>query len=33
MTNSILCAVDISNGDDDITIIKKAAQLAALDGA
>ncbi|MEN8950571.1 universal stress protein [Planktotalea arctica] len=32
MTNSVLCAVDVSNGDDDINIIQKAAQLAALDG-
>jgi universal stress protein F len=33
MTNSVLCAVDVSNGDDDINIIQKAAQLAALDDA
>jgi nucleotide-binding universal stress UspA family protein len=33
MTNSVLCAVDVSNGDVDINIIRKAAQLAALDGA
>lgn len=33
MSNSILCAVDVSNGDDDIDVIRKAAQLAALDDA
>jgi nucleotide-binding universal stress UspA family protein len=33
MTNSILCAVDVSNGDDDIDVIRKAAQLATLEGA
>lgn len=33
MSNSVLCAVDVSNGDDDIKVIQKAAQLAALDGA
>lgn len=33
MTNSILCAVDVSNGDDDTIVIKKAAQLAAMEGA
>jgi nucleotide-binding universal stress UspA family protein len=33
MTNSVLCAVDVSNGDDDIKAIRKAAQLAALDNA
>lgn len=33
MTNSVLCAVDVSNGDDDIDVIRKAAQLAALDDA
>ncbi len=33
MTNSVLCAVDVSNGDDDINVIQKAAQLAALDNA
>jgi nucleotide-binding universal stress UspA family protein len=33
MTNSVLCAVDVSNGDDDIKAIQKAAQLAALDNA
>jgi nucleotide-binding universal stress UspA family protein len=33
MTNSVLCAVDVSNGDDDINVIQKAARLAALDGA
>lgn len=33
MTNSVLCAVDVSNGDDDINVIRKAAQLAAFDSA
>ena len=33
MTGPVLCAVDVSNGDDDINIIQKAAQLAALEGA
>lgn len=32
MSKSVLCAVDVSNGDEDIHIIQKAAQLAALDG-
>ena len=32
MTNSVLCAVDVSNGDDDIEVIKTAARMAALDG-
>ncbi|MGC1504925.1 MAG: universal stress protein [Sulfitobacter sp.] len=33
MSNSVLCAVDVSNGEDDILVIQRAAQLAALDGA
>ncbi|MEP5762664.1 MAG: universal stress protein [Litoreibacter sp.] len=33
MTNSVLCAVDISNGVDDINIIQAAARMAALDDA
>lgn len=33
MTGSVLCAVDVSNGEDDIAVIQKAAQLAALDAA
>ena len=33
MTGPVLCAVDVSNGDDDINVIQKAAQLAALEGA
>lgn len=33
MIGPVLCAVDVSNGDDDINIIQKAAQLAALEGA
>lgn len=33
MTRSVLCAVDISNGDDDVNTIQAAARLAALDDA
>lgn len=33
MTSYVLCAVDVSNGDDDIKVIQKAAQLATLEGA
>ncbi|MEP4197890.1 MAG: universal stress protein [Aliishimia sp.] len=33
MSNSVLCAVDVSNGEDDISVIQKAAQLAALEDA
>lgn len=33
MTSSILCAVDISNGDDDVKTLQRAAQIAELDGA
>ncbi|WP_127115257.1 universal stress protein [Shimia sediminis] len=33
MSNSILCAVDISNGNHDLPVLKRAAQLAELDGA
>ncbi len=33
MTNSVLCAVDVSNGDEDINVIQTAARLANLDGA
>lgn len=33
MTTSVLCAVDVSNGDDDINTIQEAARLASLDGA
>ncbi len=33
MTNSILCAVDVSNGDEDINVIQAAGRLATLDGA
>ncbi|MEP1964737.1 MAG: universal stress protein [Ascidiaceihabitans sp.] len=32
MSNSVLCAVDVSNGDDDINTIQAAARLAGLDG-
>ncbi len=31
MTNPVLCAFDISNGDDDLKTIRAAARLAALD--
>lgn len=33
MTTSVLCAVDISNGQDDLKTIKAAARMAALDEA
>ena len=33
MTNSVLCAVDVSDGDDDAITLKTAARLAQLDGA
>ncbi|MEM9581835.1 MAG: universal stress protein [Pseudomonadota bacterium] len=33
MTQPVLCAVDISNGDDDVKTIQIAAQMARLDGA
>jgi universal stress protein F len=33
MTNSVLCAVDISNGDDHIKAIQTAARLADMDEA
>ncbi|WP_419739633.1 hypothetical protein [Ruegeria sp.] len=33
MTQSVLCAVDISNGDLDSPVLKKAAALADMDGA
>ncbi|KEJ88963.1 universal stress protein [Sulfitobacter donghicola] len=33
MSKSVLCAVDVSNGDDDINTIQAAAQMAGLDGA
>lgn len=33
MKNSVLCAVDVSNGDDDISTIQAAARLAKLDDA
>ncbi|EPX81637.1 universal stress protein [Litoreibacter arenae] len=33
MTKSVLCAVDISNGQDDVKTIQTAARMAALDGA
>lgn len=33
MTNSVLCAVDISNADDDVNAILAAARIASLDGA
>jgi len=33
MTNPVLCAVDVSNGDADIKTIQTAARLAKLEGA
>ena len=33
MTRSVLCAVDISNGEIDAPVLKKAAALADLEGA
>ena len=33
MTKSVLCAVDVSNGDEDINTIQAAARLAKLDDA
>ena len=33
MTNSVLCAVDISNGQDDFKTIQAAARMADLDGS
>ena len=33
MTSSVLCAVDVSNGDDDLAIVQKAAEMAALEGS
>lgn len=33
MTKSVLCAVDISNGEIDAPVIRQAAKLADLDGA
>ena len=33
MTTSILCAVDVNNGQEDLSVIKRAAQLATLDDA
>lgn len=33
MSNSILCAVDISHGSDDVDVLKTAARLAEMDDA
>nr|WP_170677240.1 universal stress protein [uncultured Ruegeria sp.] len=33
MTRSVLCAVDISNGDLDVPVLKKAGALAEMEGA
>lgn len=33
MTKSVLCAVDISNGDLDVNVLKKAAKIADHEGA
>ena len=33
MSASVLCAVDVSNGDDDLNTIQVAARMADLEGA
>lgn len=33
MSNSVLCAVDLSNGEDDLKTIQTAARMAALEGS
>ncbi|WP_146345612.1 universal stress protein [Phaeobacter marinintestinus] len=33
MTRSVLCAIDLSNGDADSRVLRQAAKLADLDGA
>lgn len=33
MTNSVLCAIDISHPGEDVIVLKKAAQLAAMEEA
>ena len=33
MSSSVLCAVDVSNGDDDVEVIQKGAKMAARNGA
>ena len=33
MSTSVLCAVDVSNGDDDLNTIQVAARMADLEGA
>ncbi|NOD46159.1 MULTISPECIES: universal stress protein [unclassified Ruegeria] len=33
MTHSVLCAIDISNGEIDVPVLQKAAALADLEGA
>jgi universal stress protein F len=33
MTSPVLCAVDISNEQEDLGVLRRAAQIAALDGA
>ena len=33
MSNPVLCAVDISNGLEDVNVVKQAKRLADLDGA
>ncbi len=33
MNNAVLCAIDISNPDEDAKVIKTAAELASLNGA
>ncbi len=33
MTKSVLCAIDISNGEIDVPVLKQAAAMADMDGA
>ncbi|KUJ86160.1 universal stress protein [Ruegeria marisrubri] len=33
MTKSVLCAIDLSNGDHDVPVLQQAARMADLDGA
>ncbi len=33
MTRSILCAIDISNGDHDVKVLQQAARIAEMEGA
>ncbi len=33
MSNSVLCAIDLSNGGHDVGVLRQAARLAELDNA